>query len=146
MRGSKKIKRIQLPAGGHDDITLVGIVSTDPHYKLALRLNRKLGISLKSAIPVEIRDPRGKVRVFTKFSGTISSHEASLHFFSNRSDADFLFKKLGNIDYLLAIYDPGHTYFSSELITELRGIDTVTAVFVIELNTLKDKNIKYILA
>lgn len=144
MSGSKKVKKIQLPAEGHDEIMLVGIVSTDAQYKLALKLNRKLGISLKSAIPVEIHDPRGKALVFSKFSDVLSAHETSIHFVSNRSNADFLFKKLGNIDYLLAIHDPAHTFPSGELISDLRGIDTVTAVFSIDLDTLKDKNIKYL--
>lgn len=144
MKGSR-IKKVQLPVSGHDDITLLGMVCTDPHYKLALKLNRKLGVTLKSAPPVEIQDIPGKDLSFTRFSDTTSLPDASLHFLSNRSGADFLLKKLGNIDYLLEINDPGQTYFTQELMAKLREIDTVTAVFKIELNAIKDKNLKFLI-
>jgi hypothetical protein len=144
MKGSQRIKKVQLPVSVYDDITLIGMVCTDPHYKLALKLNRKLRVILKSAPSVEIHDTPGKDLSFTRFSDTTSLHDASLHFLSNRSGADFLLKKLGNIDYLLEIYDPGQTYFTQDLMSKLREIDTVTAVFKIEVNAIKDKNLKFL--
>ena len=144
MKSSQRITKVQLPVSVYDDITLIGMVCTDPHYKLALKMNRKLGVNLKSAPPVEINDTPGKDLSFTRFSDSTSLPDASLHFLSNRSGADFLLKKLGNIDYLLEIYDPGKAYISQDLITKLREIDTVTAVFKIEVNTIKDKNLKFL--
>ena len=144
MKGTQRIKKVHLPESGYDAITLIGMVCTDRHYKLALKLNRKLGVTLKSAPPVEIHDTPGKDLSFTRFSDTTSLTDASLHFLSNRSGADFLLKKLGKIDYLLEIYDPGKTYFTHDLMAKLREIDTVTAVFKIEVNAIKDKNLKFL--
>ncbi len=146
MKGSQKIKKVQLPVSGYNEIILFGLVCTDPHYKIALKLNRKIGVNLKSAPPVEISDAPGKDLIFTLFSDTTSLHDVSLHFLSNRSGADFLLRKLGNIDYLLEIYDPSKVCFSLDLIAKLREIDTVTAVFKIDLNTIKDKNLKFLFA
>ncbi|NMC38595.1 MAG: IPExxxVDY family protein [Bacteroidales bacterium] len=146
MKGPQRIKKVKLPVSGYDDITIIGLVCTDPHYKLALKLNKKLGATLKSAPPVEIHETSGKDLSFTRFSDTTSLHDVSLHFLSNRSGVDFLLKKLGNIDYLLEIYDPGKTYLPEDLLAKLREIDTVTAVFKIDINVIKDKNLKFLFA
>jgi hypothetical protein len=53
-------------------------------------------------------------------------------------------KKLKNIDYLLEIYDPVSNFDLTKIISQLREIDTVTAVFTIDMKNLKDKNSKYL--
>ena len=146
MKSSQRIKRVQLSVNGHEGITLFGLVCPDPHYKLSLKINKKLQLSLKSASPLEIQNAAGKDLVFSRFSDTTSVPDCVMHLFSNRSGAEFLFKKLKNIDYLFEIYDPENIYYSIEIISKLREIDTVTAVFTIELKTIKDKNQKYLFA
>ena len=145
MKGSQRIKRVQLSVNEHEGITLLGLVCSDPHYKLSLKINKKLQVSLKSASPVEIQNAAGKDLIFTRFSDVTSAPDTALHLFSNRSGAEFLFRKLKNIDYLFEIYDPGSNYFSSEIISKLRDIDTVTALFTVELKSIKDNNQKYLL-
>jgi len=36
------------------------LVCPDPHYKLSLKINKKLQLSLKSASPLEIQNTAGK--------------------------------------------------------------------------------------
>lgn len=144
MNSPQKIKRVQLSATGFDDSVLIGLVCSDPDYKLSLKINKKLGICLKSESPVETGMMKGKELMFTRFSDSLSAPDSSIHLFSNRAGSDFLLKKLRNVDYLLEIYDPGNYYDADGIILKLREIDTVTAVFNIDLKNLNDKNLKYL--
>ncbi len=145
MKSGQKIKKLQLSLNELYDITLLGLVCSDPHYKLSLKINKTLKVSLKSAAPVEIGTESGQNLVFTKFSDTGSFPEIILHLFANRCGTEFLIKKLKNIDYLLVINNQGSNTFPALSLTKLREIDSVTAVFTIDLKSLKDKNQEYLI-
>ena len=63
---------------------------------------------------------------------------------SNRSGKNFLLNKLKNIDYLLQIQVSEKEVNLNIITSNLREIDTVTAVFNIDINTIKDKNLHYL--
>ena len=145
MRNSQRITRIHLSVNEQDKPSVFGIVSTDPDYKLSLKLNKKLSISLRNTKPVEIQDNEGNNLIFSKFSDTSGASEALLYLVSNRSEKHFLLKKLKNIDYLLLLHNPGKSFNLELYISKIREIDSVTGVFNIEFSTLKDKNLKYLI-
>lgn len=145
MKSSQRITRIQLAINDEDEFVMLGIVSTDPDYKLSLSINKKLHISLKTTSPVEFRDDTGSELIFSRFSDSVGAPDLIFNLVSNRLGKNFLLKKLKNIDFIFQLYDPDRIYNINQLAALLREIDTVTAVFNLDLKVLKDKNLKYVL-
>jgi hypothetical protein len=145
MRSSQKITRIRLAVNEQDKPVIFGIVTPDADYKLSLKLNKKLGISLKNTNPVEFQDNEGNESIFSKFADASGAPDSVFQLVSNRSEKNFLLKKLKNIDYLLIIHNPAKTFRSEQVMPQIREIDSITAVFNIEFKTLKDKNLKYLI-
>ncbi|MFZ0281534.1 MAG: IPExxxVDY family protein [Bacteroidales bacterium] len=145
MKSTRKITRIHLSVNDQDEPLIFGIVTSDPDYKLTLKLNTKLRISLKGSTHVRIRENEGKELVFSKFTDDKAAPDSVYHLFSNRTGNSFLIKSLKNIDYILLILDSGKNSSFEKIAGSLREIDTVTAVFNIEYKTLKDKNLKYLM-
>jgi hypothetical protein len=144
MKNLQKITRVHLPVSDQDLPVVIGLVSPDPDYKLSLKLNTKLNISLKNSDPVSIHDEKGKTYFFSKFSDSTSVPDSFFQLISNRSGKNFLLKKLINIDYLFLIHDPLKTISREQIILEIRVIESITGVFNIDPKTLKDKNLKYL--
>jgi hypothetical protein len=145
MRSSQKITRIHLPVNEQDMPDVIGIVTSDPDYKISLRLNKKLNISLRNTDPVEFTDNDGNMLVFSRFSDVSKAPDSTIHLVSNRSEKYFLLKKLINIDYLMLLHDPGKNFDTGLVTRQIREIDSVTGVFNIDLTTLRDKNLKFLI-
>lgn len=144
MKKPSKITRIVLPVNEQDVPAILGLVASDPDYKLTLKLNKKLNISLKGSEPVKITGNETKDLIFSKFMDNETAPDSVLTLYANRMGNNFFLKKLKNIDYILLVYDPGKNFNIEEISSGLREIDTVTAVFNIDHKTLKDKNLKYL--
>jgi hypothetical protein len=145
MKNSQKITRIHLSVNDQDIPVIIGLVSHDPDYKLSLKLNRKLDISLKNIDPVLFQDEEGKIFQFSKFSGSSLAQNSGFQLVSNRAGKNFLLKRLINIDYLLLIQDPEKNLKQESIISQIREIESITGVFNIDIKTLKDKNLKYLI-
>ncbi|HUX56815.1 MAG TPA: IPExxxVDY family protein [Bacteroidales bacterium] len=145
MKSIQKITRIQLEVNKNDESFLIGIVSAEPDYKLSLTLNKKFSISLKSIIPLQIPENNGSELTFSRFSDLNDSPDIIYNLISNRSGKSFLLKKLKNVDYILQVLEHFNDDNVNRVITILREIDTITAVFNIDLNKIKDKNIQYLI-
>jgi hypothetical protein len=145
MRNSQRITRIHLPVDEQDIPIVVGIVSSDPDYKLSLKLNKKLNISLKNTDPVEFPDEEGNKSLFSRFSDTPGAPDSHFQLVSNRSEKNFMLKKLKNIDFLLLFHNPAKNFSLENIMSQIRKIDSVTGVFNIDIKTLKDKNLKYLI-
>jgi hypothetical protein len=145
MNNSQKITRIHLSVNEQDESVILGIVTPDPDYKLSLKLNKKLSISLRNTKPVEFRDNVGDDFVFSKFADSSVAPDSVFQLVSNRSGNNYLLKKLKNIDYLLIIRDPGKNFKPEQVMLQIREIDSITGVFKIDFKTLKDKNLKYLI-
>ena len=145
MRNSQKITRIHLSVNEQDIPSVIGIVTSDPDYKISLLLNKKLHISLRNTDPVEFTDSDGNMLVFSRFSDVSKAPDSTFYLITNRSEKYFLLKKLVNIDYLLLLHDPGKNFDTALIMPQIREIDSVTGVFNIDLKTLRDKNLKYLI-
>jgi hypothetical protein len=145
MKSSQKITRIQLKISKENEFVLVGLVSSEPDYILSQIINKKFRISLKNSLPVSIPEETGCELSFSRFSHTNESTGTSYSLFSNRSGNNFLLRKLRNVDYIFQLHDPENENSVDSLITALKDIEAVNAVFPIDLNTFKDKNLKYLI-
>ncbi len=144
MKNIQKKKRVQLSVPSNDDRILLGLSCTDPDYKLSLKINKKLHISLKSTAPVSTGDEPGTGPAFTRFTDMAAEQDSFFRLISNRSGSEFLLRKMKNIDYLIEIYNPSAVYDISDIVQRLREIDTITAVFNVDLKLIKDKGLKYL--
>lgn len=144
MRSSPKITRVQLKVNQNNESVLVGIVSAEPDYKLSLAINKKLKISLKNSGPVFVQDENGAEIAFSRFSDD-ASDKGPYELISNRIEKNFLIRKLKNIDYIFQIHNAINTMEADRIMSLLRCTDSVTAVFNIDLKSLKDKHLHYII-
>jgi hypothetical protein len=142
MKSTQKVTRVKLNVEQNNDYILLGLVSSEPDYKLSLSLNKKFRISLKTIPPVFLTGNNRTDLTFSRFSNNDRSSDQRFTLISNRCGKFFLLDKLKNIDYLLQISD---SEADLNLITSnLREIDAITAVFNISFNTIKDKNLHYL--
>jgi hypothetical protein len=145
MKSGVKVKRVQLKDNQSINSTIIGIVSTDPDYKLSLAINRKLKISLKNDSPVIIRGDSDSEIIFSRFSETTGSPHLYYDLTSNRSGKNFLLKRLKNIDFIFQVHNPGNEETVKKIAATLKNTECITAVFIIDPVTVKDKNIQYVI-
>jgi len=139
MGTTSKIKRVHLRINEDHESSFLGVVSAEPDYKLSLTLNKQLNISLKNVSPVIISDESDKELAFSRFSDTSASSHIIYDLTSNRSEKNFLFKKLKNIDYIFQIYDPQNEIDISNIISILRDDEFITAVFNLDSDLIKTR-------
>jgi hypothetical protein len=144
MKSTQKVTRVKLNIEQNNDYILLGLVSAEPDYKISLSLNKKFRISLKNVSPVQVHGDDDSKSTFSRFSNNDDSADLKIILISNRSGKDYLLKKLKNIDYLLQIQSSENNPNLNEITTRLREIDSVTAVFNIDIGTIKDKNLHYL--
>jgi hypothetical protein len=144
MKSTQKVIRVKLNIEQNNDYILLGLVSSEPDYKLSLSLNKKFGISLKNISPLKITDDIKSELAFSRFSNNDDSTDLTFSLISNRSGKGFLLNKLKNIDYLLQINIPEKEISTDQITSSLREIDTINAVFNINISTIKDKNLHYL--
>jgi hypothetical protein len=144
MKSIQKITKVKLNIEQNNDYILLGLVSAEPDYKLSLTLNKKFRISLKNISPLKLPGDDRSELVFSRFSNNDDPTDLMFSLISNRTGKNFLLNKLKNIDYLLQIQISEKEVNLNNITSSLREIDTVTAVFNIDLNTIKDKNLHYL--
>jgi hypothetical protein len=144
MKSNQKVTRVKLSIDLSNDYILLGLVSPEPDYKLSLALNNKFRISLKNISPVIFTGDDKSEHIFSRFSNNDDRTDLIFILVSNRSGKSFLLNKLKNIDYLLQIQISEKEVNLSLITSYLREIDSVNAVFNIDINTIKDKNLHYL--
>lgn len=141
MKKIQKVTRLRLQNDENHDYILLGLVSAEPDYKLSLSLNKKFSISLKNISPLKIP---GIELAFSRFSNTNDTRNSIFILISNRAGKAYLLNKLKNIDYLLQIMVSEVESDLNKITSNLREVEAITAVFNIDIKTLKDKNLQYL--
>ena len=144
MKSTQKVTRVKLNIDQKNDYILLGLVSSEPDYKLSLSLNKKFRISLKNISPLRVTGDNESELTFSRFSNNDNLTDLVFILVSNRSGKNFLLNKLKNIDYLFQIQNSNNEVNLKNIVSNLMEIDTVTAVFNIDINTIKDKNLQYL--
>jgi hypothetical protein len=144
MKRTPKVTRLKLDIDQNNDYILLGIVSAEADYKLSLSLNKIFRISLKTISPVRITAKNKSELTFSRFSNNDTQSNFMFCLVSNRAGKNYLLNKLKNIDYLFQIQNPDNEVNLNDITSNLREIDTITAVFNIDLNSIKDKNLHYL--
>ena len=144
MKSTQKVIKLKLDIEQNNNYILLGLVSSEPDYKLSLSLNKKFRISLKNISPVHLQRDDEPEFTFSRFSNNDDRADQNMILISNRSGKNYLLKKLKNVDYLLQIQPSENDLNPDDIASNLREIDSVTAVFNIDINTIKDKNLHYL--
>jgi hypothetical protein len=145
MGTSSKIRKVQLKISSHFESVLLGLVSTEPDYKLSLSINKKLRISLKNSTPVIVPGEAGTELTFSRFTDSAASPHLVYELTSNRAGKNLLLKKLKNIDFIFQLNNPQNGAETEATISKLRETDTISAVFKLDPETMRDKNLHYLI-
>jgi hypothetical protein len=144
MKSTHKVKRVKLDIDQNNEFILLGLVSAEPDYKLSISINKKFRISLKNISPIILSGDDKSEFTFSRFANNDDRTDLIFVLVSNRSGKNYLLSKLKNIDYLLQIQISEKEANINLITSYLREIDTITAVFKINMNTLKDKDLYYL--
>ncbi len=144
MKSNRKVTRVQLSIDHNDGLIMLGLVSSEPDYKMSLTLNKRFKISLKNTSPVKVNNTVQEEFAFSRFSDLSKLPDISFSLISNRSGKNFLIKNLKNIDYIFIVHNNENDNNIEEITAQLREIEAVNAVFNIDLNIFKDKNLQYL--
>lgn len=145
MKTTPKIKRVHFKINQNDESVFLGIVSSEPDYKLSLALNKNLKISLKNSAPVIINDEPDNETTFSRFSDSSASQNLIYDLTSNRSGKNHLIRRLKNIDYIFRIYDPDNETNINQIISTLRKAECITAVFNINPESIKNRDLNHLI-
>jgi len=145
MKSTQKVTRVKLNIEQNNYYILLGLVSAEPDYKLSLTLNKKFGIFLKNIPSLRLSGNSNTEVIFSRYSNNADNEDFVIELVSNRSGKNYLLNKLKNIDYLLQIQISENEADINNVTSRLREIDTITAVFNIDINTIKDKNLHYLM-
>lgn len=145
MKSRQKITRVQLNINANEEFILLGIVTSEPDYKLSLSINKKLKISLKNSQPLELKNDNGQEVHFSRFSDTSNAPDIAYNLFSNRTGKESLIRKFDKIDYILQLHSSEETFDSESIAINLRSIESITAVFILNTDEIKDKNLHYLI-
>jgi hypothetical protein len=136
---------VQLNVDAGTDFLLFGIVSAEPDYKLSLALNKKLKLSLKHKNPIELKDEKGADLQFSRFSDHSQISGQTFNLIANKNGRAIFIKKLNKIDYLLQVHSPESEINREEMTNALRSVDSITAIFTLEPDEIRDKNLQYLI-
>jgi hypothetical protein len=145
MKNGAKIKRLQLKDSQSGNSAIIGIVSSEPDYKLSLAINRKLKISLKNDSPVMISKKPGNDMAFSRFSDSATTPHLCFDLISNRSGKNFLIKEFKNIDFIFQVHNQEDDDSIKIIAATLKNVECVTAIFRFDYASIKDKNLQYII-
>lgn len=137
MSREKKITRHTID---HDDpppFFFLGVVSSEPDYRLSVMINRHLGTDLhRCPDEITVSTPAGTNK-FPRFA----SENSRITLVSNRNAGSVLLRKLKNIDYLIVPCGQHERKETEELAASLRLISEITAVFIFDSRETADKNL-----
>jgi hypothetical protein len=136
MNSERKITRHSITIEEPPAFMFLGVVSSEPDYRLSVMLNRHLGIDLRKD-PSDITD----IREDSKYSfSRFATVTPALSLVSNRCEGITLLRKLKNIDFLIVIHGDPDKRQAEELASKVRDITEVIAVFVFDSRQISDRN------
>lgn len=137
MSTKAKITRHSITDAGKPFFLFLGIVSSEPDYRLSVMLNRHLAIDLRKS-QTDIHQGKGKDEAAWSLFITTP---LKLSLVSNKSTGKILVRKLKNIDYLLVLHDISDRKDAGALASSVRQCPEVTAVFLFDSLEIDDRNL-----
>ena len=119
------------------DFLLLGLSCFEKDYRLCWLINKQLGVAFSRADDLCLL--RNDVeQCFPRFTYSWESEDAELTLLKNRAAAGVLLPELRQVDYLLKV---DAEELPQDLVEQVRQVPRVAAVFVLEPNGLKEKEV-----
>lgn len=120
---------------------LIGIVTSEPIYRLGWLINEACSLSLVESTKVEMYNPKlSAVQDFNIFS-YLENEVVNYELIHNKGIHGILIEEQKQIDYFLKISNANDSI--EELIQNIKSIKNISLVQIIEPNSLKSKNRLY---
>jgi hypothetical protein len=126
-----KKKVHKLPVAGANPFKLLGISSHENDYRLTWAANSKLGFRLIRSENITAGKDNSEKLEFSVFQSTDEDKSHKLNLISNRCPNGFLINELKNIDFFMQIFGDISQPYLDEIVSGLKSIDIVSAVFEI---------------
>lgn len=111
---------------------LLGISSHENDYRLSWAVNMHLGLKLRKTDSICLQHERDAEKPeFSVFQYFDQEQMIKINLISNRCPDGFLIKELKNIDFFLQIFGESVNKHIEEIISGLKSIEIVSAVFEI---------------
>lgn len=131
-------KAIKIKVETNFDFLLIGLVTSEPIYKISWQINEKLSILLKEANPLQVYHQKKQlVQEFTKFS-FIAPDNLNYHLLQNKGSQGFLVEEQKQVDFWLKIEDTSQD--CDYLIQILKTIKNISLALKVEPGSLKSKS------
>jgi hypothetical protein len=127
----KKIKH-KLKVSDEPGILFLGLVTPEPDYKTSLLLNSVLGTRFQSKSPFVKPAGEEDSCTFSRFSSGARFNDTAYELVANRNKNCIIDKKFTGIDYLLIIKGSEVNDQRNELISRIRSVGEITAVFPLD--------------
>jgi hypothetical protein len=125
-----KKKVHKLTTAGTVPYKLIGISSHENDYRLSWAANMHLGLKFRKTDNHLSRQSNGDLE-FSVFQFAGEDCSCRMNLISNRCPNGFLIKEMKNIDFFLQVFGEISPSYLNEIITGLKKIDIVSAVFEI---------------
>jgi hypothetical protein len=136
----KKVKKIEVDPHHGAEIGLLGLVSSEPLYKITVLINSTIGCTLRKSDSVITRTSEGIEESFTRFTDISDLPHSWISIIANRTENATLIRKLPNIDFVIACFDESAKTTFEEMAAKLRSMKLINAVFMIDISTI-DKSV-----
>jgi hypothetical protein len=137
MNTGRKITRHTIPGEQIPEFFFLGVVSSEPDYRLSVMINKHLGTDLRKCPDVITLGSDTGNPAFSRFTSV--TQDFSL--VSNRSEGNLLLRKLKNIDFFFLMTIKADRQHVESLAISLREMPEVTAVFVLISREISDRNL-----
>lgn len=119
---------------------LLGISSHENDYRLSWSINEHLGYKFTKTDNYQSFHQRLNInQEFSTYIFVDEEEENTYRLISNRCDNGFLLDELKNIDFLLLIDTHNTNFDTAGLLSKIRAVPFISAIFKIDSNTLKNK-------
>jgi hypothetical protein len=132
------INKIDTEINYADEYNILGIVSTGSDYRLAHHINMALHIRFTKYEDFAFNSSGGKTRKYPWFYCFSEDLKIKLYLIGNHHHSNKLLPEFKQIDYFIILENNYDTQQLNEMVTALRKIKMVTAVFKLDMAKIKN--------
>ena len=119
------------------EFILIGIVTSEPIYRISWLINEMLSVQLKETQSIKVyNNQRQIVQEFSKYS-FCNDDETYFHFLQNKSEQGILIEEKKQVDYWIKTDD--FSIKPNDLISKLNTLKNVNLAFEVIPSSLKSK-------
>lgn len=140
MKKQEKTKKIhKLKIDEHFPFHTIGISCHENDYRLIWAINTGLQLSFIKASNLKVTDKQGNVIEFSRYFYEDETLQYNFYIISNICPEGILVPEYRTIDYFLFIKGSFSDSFIEDITRKLKTVSIISAVFTIDVNSLKSK-------